>query len=190
MSQPASVEPRYTADEYFRLAETSVLGPEDRVELLEGVIVTMAPQNPMHASRTKRAYDVLHDAVGARAVVRAQLPLVTSGYSVPEPDVAVVPGREADYYKRHPETALLVVEVADTSLVQDRLTKAGLFAAAAIPEYWIVNLRDVCVEVFRAPEPATGRYAHSRSARRGELLDIVALPGVTIPVDALLPEES
>jgi Uma2 family endonuclease len=190
MSQVASVEPRYTTGEYFHLAETGVLGPDDRVELLEGVIVAMSPQNPLHASRTKRAYDVLRDAVGARAVVRAQLPLVTSGYSVPEPDVAVVSGREADYYTRHPHTALLVVEVADTSLVQDRLTKAGLFAAATIPEYWIINLRDVCVEVFRAPDAAAGRYAHSRVARRGEQLDMVALPGVSIPVAALLPEGS
>ena len=190
MSQAASSEPRYTTDEYFRLVETGALRPDDRVELLEGVIVAMSPQNPLHASRTKRAYDVLRDAVGERAVVRSQLPLVTSAHSVPEPDVTVVPGREADYYTRHPDTALLVVEVADTSLVQDRLTKVGLFAAAAIPEYWIVNLRDACVEVFRGPEPAAGRYASPRIAHRGEQLDIVALPGVSVPVDALLPEDS
>jgi Uma2 family endonuclease len=190
MSQAASFEPRYTTDEYFRLVETGALGPGDRVELLEGVIVTMAPQNPSHASHTKRAYDVLRDAVGARAVVRSQLPLVASGYSVPEPDVAVVSGREADYYTRHPDTALLVVEVADTTLVQDRLTKAGLFAAAGIPEYWIVNLRDAYIEIFRDPEPSAGRYASPRIAYRGERLDLVALPDVGVPVDMLLPEDS
>jgi len=190
MAQAASLEPRYTTDQYFRLVETGALTPEDHVELLEGVIVAMSPQNPLHAAHTKRAYDALRDAVGKRAVVRSQLPLITSGSSVPEPDVTVAPGREADYYTRHPDTALLVVEVADTSLAQDRLTKCGLFAAAAIPEYWIVNLRDACVEVFCDPQPAAGRYARQRIAHRGERLDLVALPGVSVPVDALLTENA
>ena len=78
-------------------------------------------------------------------MIRAQLPLMPSPTSAPEPDVAVVAGQRTDYDHCHPTTALLLVEIADTSLPQDRLTKSRIYAAAGIPEYWIVNLRDQCV---------------------------------------------
>ena len=80
---------------------------------------------------------------------------------MPEPDVAVVPGHEADYEKAHPRTALLLVEVAEWSLPQDRVTKRAIYAAAGVPEYWIVNLRDGWVEVLRAPD----RRARPRPSR-------------------------
>lgn len=187
MAQPAHIEPRYTSESYFRLVETGVLRPEDRVELLEGVIVAMSPQNPPHASVTAQVSDTLRDAIRKRAVIRVQSPLVASGYSVPEPDIAVVPGRHSDYVSGHPTTALLVVEVADTSLLPDRLTKAAIYATAGIPEYWVVNLRDDCVEVFRAPEQSAGRYSENLIARRGERLDLVSFAGSSVAVDDLLP---
>src|SRR6266446_7761345 len=172
MTQPAQAESKYTSEAYFGLVDGRVLHPDDRVELLEGVIVAISPQNPPHASAIAQVDDALRGAIGKRAVVRVQSPLITGPYSVPEPDVAIVPGRLADYYTAHPTTALLVVEVADSSLLQDRLTKAAVYASASIPEYWIVNLRDDCVEVFRAPEPALHRYAQATVAHRGERLDV------------------
>lgn len=187
MAPTAHSEPAYTAERYLELAQRGVLGPDDRVELLEGVIVTMVPQNPEHAAAVGRIDDTLRNAVGQRAVVRQQAPLIVGSYSVPEPDVALVSGRRSDYDHAHPTTALLVVEVADTSLLQDRLTKAAIYAAAAIPEYWLVNLRDDCVEVFRTPEPAARRYAEVRVANRQERLDLVALPGTRVAVGDLLP---
>jgi Uma2 family endonuclease len=187
MTQVAQVEPRYTAERYLELVQAGVLGPEDRVELLEGVIVAMVPQNPRHAAAIGRVDDALRDAIGKRAVVRVQSPFVAGGYSVPEPDVVVAPGKRPDYDDTHPSRALLVVEVADTSLMQDRLTKAGIYAAADVPEYWLVNLRDDCVEVFRAPEPAASRYADTFVAHRGERLNVGALSGASVAVDDLLP---
>jgi Uma2 family endonuclease len=80
-----------------------------------------------------------------------------------------------------------VVEVADSSLPQDRLTKVAIYAAAAIPEYWLVNLREGSVEVFRHPAVAARRYRDVRAARRGELLDLVSFPGVRVADDDLLP---
>jgi Uma2 family endonuclease len=182
---PAEV--RYTAERYFALVDEGALHPDDRVELLEGVVVGMAPQAPRHASATRRADRTLRDAIGRRAVVSVQAPLVVGPYSVPEPDVAVVPGHEADYDDAHPTTALLVVEVADSSLIQDRLTKAAIYAAANIPEYWIVNLRDDRVEVFRSPDPAGRRYREIGAAGRDERIDLAALPGATVAVGDLLP---
>ena len=187
MVQTAHVEPRYTAERYLQLVQAGVLGPNDRVELLEGVIVSMAPHNPPHAAAIRRVDAALREAIGKRAVVSAQLPLSVGGYSVPKPDVAVLPGQPSDYDHAHPTSALLVVEVADTSLVQDRLTKAAIYPAAGIPEYWLVNLRDACVEVFRAPETAARRYATTIAVPRGARLEIAALSGASVAVNDLLP---
>ncbi len=187
MTQAVTVETRYTVERYFELVGAGVLRPDDRVELLEGVIVAMSPQNPPHASAITRASRVLDRVVGDRAVVRVQMPLIIGTYSVPEPDVAVVPGTDADYDGAHPTTALLIVEVADTSLLQDRLTKAAVYAAAGIPEYWLMNLRGDCIEVFRAPDPKTARYAETRTLRRGEQIDLIAFPDARVNLDDLLP---
>jgi Uma2 family endonuclease len=187
MAQAVPVETRYTVERYFGLVETGVLHPDDRVELLEGVIVAVSPQNPPHASAVTRANRALNRVLGDRALIRVQMPLIIGSYSVPEPDLAVVSGTGADYDAAHPTTALLVVEVADSSLLQDRLTKAAVYVAAGIPEYWLVNLRDDCIEVFRAPDPGMRRYAETRTLRRGEQLDLVAFPEAKVSISDLLP---
>jgi Uma2 family endonuclease len=191
MAEPAPENPvaipLHTVASYFGLVDAGILKQDDRVELLEGVVVSMSPHNPPHAASVHRVYDVLIPAVGGRAAVRVQLSLVLGPLSVPEPDVAVVAGCAADYQTAHPTTALLAVEVADSSLGQDRITKAAIYATAGIPEYWIVNLRDDQVEVLRLPEPAARRYTSVSLAGRGQRLELVALPGVSILVDDLLP---
>jgi Uma2 family endonuclease len=185
---PAGTEPeRCTVERYFALSDAGVLGADDRVELLEGVIVAMSPSNPLHAAVTGHTADAIRRIVGERGVVREQHPLVLGLYSVPEPDIAIVPGTHADYVDDHPRTALLVVEVADWSLAQDRLTKARIYAAAGIPEYWIVNLRDECIEVHRGPEPGSGRYATRQVVTREDTIDLVALANARLAVDDLLP---
>jgi Uma2 family endonuclease len=113
--------------------------------------------------------------------------LVVGTYSVPEPDVAVVSGQAADYDDAHPTTALLVVEVADSSVAEDRLTKAAIYAAANIPEFWIVNLRDDCVEVFRTPDAPARRYVETSVVHRGVHLEMVASEAAAIAVADLLP---
>ena len=191
MVDPALQDPvapaRWTAERYLRLVDEGVLGPDDRVELLEGVIVSMAPQNVPHAAGVTRATRYLTLAVGDRALVRPQLSFIAGKYSVPEPDIAVIAGGLDASDGAHPRDALLVVEVSDSSLKQDRMTKAPMYAAANLPEYWIVNLRDGCVEVRREPEPKGRRYRSVAIRRRGESIEPVALPGVHIAVDDLLP---
>jgi Uma2 family endonuclease len=134
-----------------------------------------------------RATRALVLAVGDRAVVRTQLTLVAGPHSVPEPDVAVVPGWYDDYDRAHPRAALLVVEVADTSLAQDRLTKSGIYAAAGIPEYWIVDVRDQRVEVHRGPVASERRYAVRSFVQRGDRIELVGLDGAVVAVAELLP---
>jgi Uma2 family endonuclease len=187
MASLALGEGRITRERYWQLVADGVIGPDDRVELLEGVIVAMSPQNPPHAGVVGKLTEWLGGVVRPQATLRVQLPLELSALSVPEPDVAVVPGHPEDYMTAHPTTALLVVEVADSSVIQDRLTKAAIYAAAGIAEYWLVNLRARAVEVHRAPLAGDRRYTDVRISRADSTLDLVAFPGATIVVSELLP---
>jgi Uma2 family endonuclease len=180
-------EGRITRERYWQLVADGTIGPDDRVELLEGVIVAMSPQNPPHAFALGRLNRLLGAVLGAEASVRVQLPLEVGAHSTPEPDLAIVAGREEDYLTGHPTTGLLVIEVADSTLSQDRLTKGSLYAAGGIPEYWIVNLRDACIEVYRSPVASERRYAERLIARAGDLLEPLGLPGVAIAVADVLP---
>lgn len=185
MIDPSPSDPRITAERYFAFAESGVLEPEDRVELLEGVVVAVTPPNPPHDVVTNVVAEALRDAIGSRAAVRMQSSLAVGPVSVPQPDIAVVAGRHVDYRHEHPHTALLVVEVADTSLPQDRLSKSRIYAAAAIPEYWIVNLRAMEIEVRRDPDPPARCYRSLATVRTGRL-ELVTLLGVAIDVEQLL----
>ncbi|MCI0636706.1 MAG: Uma2 family endonuclease, partial [Actinobacteria bacterium] len=142
---------RWTRDEYYRMAETGILRPDDRVELIDGEILTKSPQRSVDATAVLLSQEALHAAFGAGFDVRPQLPLALGEASEPEPDLAVVPGVPRDYRESHPTTALLVVEVAETSLAFDRGGKQALYARAGIPEYWIVDLVEGTLEVFRSP---------------------------------------
>jgi len=179
---------RFTVEQYFGLVEAGLLAEDDWVELLEGVVVSMSPRTARHDAAVCRAHEALRTAVGNRGVVRVQCTLVLPPHRAPEPDVAVVLGTLGQYDTRHPTTALLVVEVADASLPQDRITKGRMYAAAGVPEYWILNLRDDQVEVHRAPDPTAGVYRDVRSARAGDELAPALLPGVRIAVADVIPE--
>ena len=187
MASPAPGEGRVTRTQYWKLVADGVIGPDDRVELLDGVIVSMSPQNPPHAFVIEKLTRRLSVAIDADASVRVQLPLDLSETFTPEPDLAVVAGRAEDRAVRHPTSALLVVEVADSTVFQDRVTKGTLYAAAGIPEYWVVNLRDGCVETYRHPDVGQRRYTESCILRRGDDLDVAALPHLSIPVAEILP---
>jgi Uma2 family endonuclease len=183
------VSGRYSVAQYIDLVRQGVLQPDDRVELLEGVIVVMSPKNPWHDTAVHCVADTLRRVVGDRAAIRSQATLLLEPGSAPEPDVAVVAGSITDYVARHPTTALLVVECADASLPQDRLSKSRMYAAAGITEYWIVSRRDDAVEVFRDPDVGTAVYRTRFLAIRGERIAPVACPG-DVAVDELLPPRS
>lgn len=177
----------YSVESYFGLVRSGELSADDRVELLDGVIVAEPPQDPPHASAISRLTRAVGEAVGTSGVIRVQLPFIAGPFSVPEPDLAVVPGNQSDYDTQHPAKALLIVEVAQSSLPQDRLSKHRIYAAAACPEYWIVNLRDACVEAYRQPDVAARIYRARFVVRRGDEIDLVALPEARIRVAHVLP---
>ena len=190
MADPAPAELKLSSQRYLRLAHEGVLHATVRVELLEGVVVAMSPISPPHAVATEKIAAALRSAVAARAIVRVRQPLLLSSRSVPEPDVAVVPGAHDDYVARHPDSALLVVQVADATLVQDRVGKASIYAAAGVPEYWIVNLRDDRVETYRFPDPTAGAYRVCLAVPRGGRIELGAFGGTTIAASDLLPARS
>lgn len=190
MSVPEPAPTRLDAERYFALVERGELQPDDRVELLEGVVVSMAPQGFPHANTIARITALLVPLLETRAVVRVQLPFLAGRYNVPQPDFAVVPGPLERWDHAHPREALLVIEVSETSLPTDRLSKAAIYAAAGVPQYLVVNLPGDRIETFTRPDAATARWATTRPASRGERIPLVALPDLTLAVDDMLPRHA
>jgi Uma2 family endonuclease len=176
----------WSVEEYYGLVERGVLGEDDRVELLDGVIVAGEPQNPPHASGVWRIQRLLERMLGDRAIVRGQLDYVAGPRSAPEPDIAVVPFVPDGYATAHPSQAFAVFEIADSSLLQDRLTKGPIYAKNGVPQYVVVNLRDRRVENHTRPSAARRRYLARTVLGRGETLRLVEFPDVTLAVDDLL----
>jgi Uma2 family endonuclease len=183
-------DPGFTVAGYFQLVEKGYLEADDHVELLEGLVVASPPAGPLHAAITMHVANALKLAVGDRASLRIQMPLIAGSWSAPEPDVAVVPGAAEDYEQGHPTRALLVVEIAESSLPQDRLTKSRIYARAGVPEYWIVNLRDRALEVRTLPDPEARVYASMKKLQAEDLVELSALPGARISVSDLLPRRA
>jgi len=167
--------------EYESLVERGLLA-DSRVELLLGALVDVTPQGPLHANVVRRLGERLVRELSRDVHTRVQSPLALSDASEPEPDLAVVPA--GDYDTAHPDRALLVVEVADTSLQKDRGIKTALYAMAGIPEFWLVNLAEKIVEVHR--QPSAGRYADIQRVGIDGLLEPVQFRGLKIPVSDIL----
>ena len=185
MADPATRTYRWSRETYDRAVEAGIFGPGDRVELIDGEVLTMTPQGSRHAAVATRAAGLLGRAFGSGCHVRIQMPLAAGGDSEPEPDVAVVEGDEFDYLDAHPATALLVVEVSDDSLTRDRTIKQRLYARGGIPEYWVVAIPEARLEVYR--DPVGDAYRTVRSLRAGETVAPLARADATIAVADLLP---
>lgn len=167
--------------EYERIVHLGLFEGE-KVELLYGMVVTMGLMRPAHEDIIDRLTEQLVVGLRSKARVRVKHALALSEFSQPQADLAVVPN--GDYSRSHPASALLVVEVADDSLNLDRKLKARLYAEASVPEYWIVNLMDQLVEVYR--RPLAGRFTEVRNYRQGEQLQPQAFTELVIAVSDLL----
>lgn len=182
-SPPVSIR-RFTRDEYDRMVETGFFHPEERLELIDGQIVEKMTQGSRHATAVSLTAKALVAAFGVGFEVRVQMPLALDEFSEPEPDIAVVTGDARDYRDHHPTGALLVVEIADSTLAFDRGRKLDLYARCGIPEVWIVNLTEAVVEVHR--DPAGSRYRSRSVLASGDTVS-PASPGALIAVVDLLP---
>jgi Uma2 family endonuclease len=188
-----AVEPRtfrWTREEFYRLADQGCFDNR-RVELIEGEIIEMPVPKPPHVKSVILTHQALSVTFGPGHVVRTQSPINLGAFSDAEPDVNVVPGSPRDY-DDHPTTSLLLVEVSETTLSYDRGRKGSLYAAAGIQDYWIVNLVDRQLEVYRKPiadanEPSGFRYDEKTILTAGELIEPLAKPGAQVAVADLLP---
>jgi Uma2 family endonuclease len=174
---------RITAAEFARMGEAGVFPVERRLELVDGEVIEMSPIGPRHAICVTRAADLLSEHARPRWFVSVQNPLQLGEHDMPQPDLALIARRD---YDAHPTAAdtLLVIEVADTSLVTDRRDKLPRYAAAGIPESWLFDLPGGRLERHSDPGPAG--YRQVQSARRGETLASTVLPGLVLDVTRLL----
>jgi Uma2 family endonuclease len=173
----------FTIEEYHRMAETGILRPEDRVELIDGEIFEMSPIGSRHMACVNNLTRVFILGLGMRAVVSPQNPVQIPRYSEPEPDLAVLRARSYKTLAPTTEDVLLLVEVAETSLRFDRTVKLALYARAGFLEYWIADANAETVTIFR--QPANTTYSDVRTVGSNDTLSPLAFPDLVIDVSHL-----
>ena len=178
---------KFTVAEYYRMGEVGILGPDERVELIDGEIIVMAPIGPNHAWSVALDIQLFSRYAGDRFFVQIQNPIHLDDRSEPQPDVMLLRSRPGGYAASHPTPAdvLLVIEVADSSLEYDRDVKAHIYGRAGVPETWVKNLPEDCIERFTEPGP--DGYARHTVHHRGDTLTPTSLPDLELAVDDLLP---
>lgn len=177
---------RFSVRDYYRMAETGVLRPDARVELLNGQIIDMSPIGPFHGGVTNFLTEIFTAASKGRWRTAVQNPVRLDDHSEPQPDLALLKPSPDFYRRRHPAPAdvFLLVEVFDTSLENDQEEKLPAYGRAGIPEVWIVNLTDPTVEIYREPH-YTG-YGSRTVLRAGDTAKPLAFPDVAVDVAELL----
>jgi Uma2 family endonuclease len=176
----------FNVDQYYRLAEAGVLKPDDRVELIEGEIIKMPPIGSPHASSVTRANYALEPFTRHKFIVSIQNPVRLSDFSEPVPDIALLKPRPDFYAERHPrpEDVLLIIEVADTTLLSDRNVKIPLYARHGIPECWLVNLPKKIIEVYY--DLMDEVYRKALKCNREEVLTSPTVPGLSLKVSEII----
>ena len=182
----APVKHRFSVKEYYRMAETGVLRPDARVELLDGEIIDMSPIGPFHGGVVARLTRLFTLFSKNRWLLSPQNPLRLNDYSEPEPDGMLLKPSPDDYTSRHPqpEDVFLLVEVSDSSLAIDVEKKLPLYGREGVAEVWIVNLEEAVVEIHR--EPHFNGYASKTVLRAGDQARPLAFPDAVVDVAELL----
>jgi Uma2 family endonuclease len=174
----------FTVKEYYKLAEVGILKPTDRVELLNGEIITMSPIKSLHASITDYIFECLVSQLIGKAIIRSQNPISISNYSEPEPDLVIAHYQKHRYRNAHPTAAeiYLVIEVSDITLFKDRGVKKSLYAEAGISEYWIIDIPNQNIEVYKDLE--NGIYKTTTILRDKEVANFEKF-SYSLAVDAI-----
>ena len=183
---------RWTRIEYEKLIDLGIFQPGEPIELIGGELMVAEPQGVAHYTAIRKTVRALEAAFGPGWEVRSQGPIGLDEESVPEPDVAVVPGGPDDYRSAHPSRSALTVEVAESSLASDREHKGSVYARAGLPDYWILNLIDRVLEVYREPAadpsaPFGWRYARREVLGPSAHVSPLAAPAASIRIVDLLP---
>ncbi|MBI2152697.1 MAG: Uma2 family endonuclease [Candidatus Rokubacteria bacterium] len=177
---------RFSVAEYRRMVHAGILKEDDRVELIGGEIVEMVPIGPRHAVCVLRLNQYFNRVVGDRAIVGVQGPIALDPHSEPQPDLALFRPPVARYAESHPGPAdlFLVIEVAESSVEEDRTRKIPMYARAGVREAWLVDVPAQAVEAYR--RPTLNGYTSVRKFGRGEVLTPEAFPDIHLPVDDII----
>ena len=191
MAHPPLTLRRWKRSEYDRLVVLGVFD-DDPIELVSGQLVVAEPQSAYHASAIRTVDYALRAVLPPGWIVSVQSPVSLDDESEPEPDLVVAPGRPTDYRHEHPERPVLAIEVAESSLAFDRVHKGSLYARAEIQDYWIVNLVDRVLEVYRDPGPDAAapygwRYRYVATLAPPAVVVPLAFGASRVAVAALLP---
>jgi Uma2 family endonuclease len=183
---PVQTQHRFSVKEYYRIAESGVLHPDARVELLDGRIIDMSPIGPFHGEVTTYLTEVFAAASKGRWRTRAQNSLRLDEHSEPQPDLVLAKPIAETYRKRHPrpDEVFLLIEVSDTTLEFDQDQKLPAYGRAGVAEVWIVNLVDLVLEIYREPN-FTG-YGTKTVLRAGDQAKPLAFPDAVLDVGELL----
>jgi len=175
----------FTVEEFELMVQAGVLKEDDRLELIEGELITMSPIGSGHASRIRLITRLMYAQVGDKAIIAVQDP-VRLARSEPQPDLALLRPRPDGYKRSHPQAAdiLLIIEIADTSANYDRTVKVPLYGRSGVPEVWLIDLFESVVEVYRTP--ASVGYRAKQTYAAGDSLTPEGLPTVTLSVADLL----
>jgi len=176
----------FTVDEYYRMGEVGIIGPEERTELIDGEVIRMSPPGNRHIACVNRANAAFVEAFGKRAIVSVQNPLRLNIYNEPQPDIVVLQPR-ADFYdstRLAPEHTYFVLEISDTSLTFDRKIKLARYATFGVPEVWIADLKHDLLLVFRDAE--SDSYKSSLTLRRNGSISPLAFPDAVFKAEQLL----
>ncbi len=179
----------WTRDEYYQMAELGFFDGK-KVELIEGEIIEMSPMKSLHATAIRRVLAVLREIFNKGYIVDSQLPMSFGLVNEPEPDAAVVEGSIEDFADAHPKTAALIIEVSDSTLRYDRTKKAELYAKNKIQEYWILNIKNRSLEVYRRPiqDKKLGFiYTEIQILTEKDSFAPLAAPGAKVKVADILP---
>ena len=161
---------RFTVEQYHQMIDCGVLAEDAPVELLSGCLVHKMTKNPPHRLCNRLVREALDAIVPKGWYVETQEPITLSD-SEPEPDLAIIQGNPRDYPDRHPNATevALIIEVADSTLERDRTIKQTIYAAAGIPEYWIINVRDRQIEIYRSPLQSNANYQQKLIMTQGPI---------------------
>ena len=183
---PTITKRRFSVKEYYLMADAGILSPRDRVELIDGEIVQMAPIGSYHAGCVNTLTNLFKEMLGRRVVVSVQNPVRLSERSEPEPDIALLRPRADFYTESHPrpDDVLLIVEVSHSTVEYDRDVKTPLYAEAGIPELWLVNLDEDYIEGLSDPDGAG--YRTVRRYVRGDRIAPALLPDALLDVSQIL----
>ncbi|NJN72624.1 MAG: Uma2 family endonuclease [Limnothrix sp. RL_2_0] len=177
---------KFSVEDYHRMGEAEIFGPEKRLELIHGDILSMPPIGLKHAITVNRINQVFTGLFGKQVIVAIQNPLGLSDESEPQPDAVIYKARDDFYENKAPESqdVHLLIEVSDSTLRFDRQVKLPLYASNNIAEAWIANLRDKQLEIFR--EPTAAGYQQKQILKETETISPIAFPEITLTVLELL----